>query len=65
MIEAIAASIGVLIPMAGWVLAIQSKVTAHEVLIVAQKELLESKLDGIDQRLERIERYLNGHLSKD
>lgn len=61
MIETIAAIAGVILPLGGWVLAIQSKVSAQEVQLDAQKELIESKLEDIAQRTKRIEAFLNGH----
>lgn len=73
MIEAVGTAVALFIPFAGWVLAIQSKVSAQEIQLEAQKELILSKLDNIaelmqangsdlDRRLSRIERAMNGHL---
>lgn len=63
MIETITAIVGIAVPFTGWVLAIQSKVSAQEVQLESQKEILNVQLANIDYRLGRIERALNGHLT--
>lgn len=66
----------VVVPVVGWVVRLESKQAALETQIGADKELFESKIDSLnqtigrfernmDQRLERIEKSLNGHLWRD
>lgn len=60
--DVITAIVAVLVPMGGWVLAIQAKVSSQSIQLEAQKELILSKLDEIGRRLGRIERGMNGQL---
>jgi Tfp pilus assembly protein PilO len=63
----------VLVPVAGWVVKINSGQTKLETAQAAQKELFDTKMQSqseileriehnLDYRLERIERALNGYL---
>lgn len=49
----------------GWALRLESKVTQEAIQREALKELISSKLDGIAQRLGRIEKGMNGHLPRE
>ena len=48
-----------------WALRLESRITANDVRHVDLKELIEVRFDAVDQRLERIEKALNGAIHKD
>jgi len=63
MLEGIVGVLGTgLLAVVGWAFNLQSRVAVMEANYASLEKLLEAKLDPINQRLERIERYLNGHL---
>lgn len=47
-----------IIALGGWIISIDRKVTKQETL----REVIETKFDAVEQRLDRIERVLNGKL---
>lgn len=46
----------------GWAFSLNAKVAVLEEKEQGLRELIESRFDGVDQRLDRIERSMNGSL---
>lgn len=49
----------------GWAVQISSRISTIETKHPSLIELIETRFDAVDQRLDRIERGMNGHLPKD
>lgn len=48
-----------------WAIRLEGRVNMSDQKDLALKELIDSKFDAINDRLDRIDRSLNGHLRKD
>lgn len=63
MLEAVTSLLGAgLLGVVGWAFQLSNRVSVIEANYDSLERLLEAKLSPIHQRLERIERSLNGHL---
>jgi hypothetical protein len=53
--------LGTLVGTVVWAIRLEGRVNAAEVRATDLKELIESKFDDLDTRLDRMERSMNGH----
>jgi hypothetical protein len=49
----------------GWIIALGNRVSVIEAENKGLRELIESRFDSVEGRLDRIERSMNGHYIKD
>ncbi len=66
MLEAIIGVMGTaFLAVLGWAIQLSGEVKVIKAEHDGLKELIESKFDGVNQRLDRIEKAMNGHFKED
>ena len=66
MLEAFVSVLGMaFLGIFGWVIQLGNRVSVVETENKGLRELINTRFDGVDGRLDRIERSMNGHLMKD
>lgn len=66
MLDTVVSILGLMfIGVFGWVIQLGTRISVIEAQHTDLKELIEREFKGLDKRLDRIERSLNGHLVRD